>query len=43
MVSNTARVETDGGILTVVNKNTVELKRIVVVGTVLSVVITRPV
>jgi hypothetical protein len=36
VVSNTARVGADGGIVTVVKRNTVELDRIVEVGTSLS-------
>jgi hypothetical protein len=43
VVSNTARVETDGVNLNVVNMDTVELNRIVEVGALLSVVIMRPV
>jgi hypothetical protein len=43
VVSNTARVETDGVNLNVVNMDTVEFNRIVEVGALLSVVIMRPV
>lgn len=43
MVSNTAGVEADGGIWTVVKRVTVELDRIVEVGALLSVVMPGPV